>query len=637
MESFFEKNQRKLFLGLFALSLLCSFLLFDLRMSLGGDDSVYITRGWDLLQEGKFPTFQGPLYPMVLSLIMMIAGVKVGLLKVFSMGFLAAHFYFFYKAFKHRVDQRILWPVLGVLAVNGFIHYYGSQTYTEAFFMMLQMIFFWFFFDRFLAKDTATSEGEKESGWKKEFFKFLGLGGLLLALGLTRSIGFAAVFAVVAYFLLFRQWKNAGFTVVAFLLLYGGFKLFSGMIWETPGVQFGDQAAMFTWVDPYNQSLGKETFSGFTMRFVDNSNLYLSKHLPRIVGLRTQVADTVQSLLTILVYLLFLLSFLLAFRKNKAMVFTGLYIGATCGMSFVLLQAYWDSDRLILPFVPLIILFILYGLKELFEKPQLQKARAAVVGIGLVLVVSSGIGMASRAAEHVPVLKASLAGDNTFGFEVWRVNYLDVCQFAASNLPGNAVVAARKPSMAFLHSGKTFTGIRKVPSLTPQEMFDPAKAYLLVKTLDVFPKFQEYYFANLKGVILGYGPLSDQFPQNVSYQVYEFTPGEIAQVQENIKQVPFPYTLDVNGFLQSFESVACIDPEVLVGIVNDKAIDYIVYDQLRLDGTNVTIVMYKFMSALSSKYPDAFEEVYVAGNTQFERSILYKVNRDRLKPPTQGL
>src|SRR4051812_11309503 len=67
LEYWFEKNDKKIFYSLLFLSTLFSLLLFDSKVSEGGDDSSYIQRAWSFLHEGVYPYFQGPAYPVFLS------------------------------------------------------------------------------------------------------------------------------------------------------------------------------------------------------------------------------------------------------------------------------------------------------------------------------------------------------------------------------------------------------------------------------------------------------------------------------------------------------------------------------------------------------------------------------------------
>ncbi len=67
LDKFLEKKAKVLFIGSFILTVLFSMLLFEVRVSLTGDDSTYIIRASRFFHDGTFPTFQGPLYPIILA------------------------------------------------------------------------------------------------------------------------------------------------------------------------------------------------------------------------------------------------------------------------------------------------------------------------------------------------------------------------------------------------------------------------------------------------------------------------------------------------------------------------------------------------------------------------------------------
>lgn len=624
MKSFLERYGTVTFIIVLVLSLFSGFLLFDLRLSMGGDDSTYIIRGWDLLNKGTFPTFQGPLYPMFLAPFISIFGLNVGLLKTLSLLFLGAHLFFFYKTFRNRINTAIFWPALIIVAINPFILYFGSQTYSEAFFMMLQMVFFWYFLKHFI--DLNSEQVPSVS-----FKKILVLSLLLLALGLTRSIGYAAFLAVITFFLIHKNWKHALTISLSFAGLYVIYQLFTSLIWQNNAVQFGNQASMFSYVDPYNKTLGKETILGYFMRIADNSNLYLSKHFLRIIGLRAIEAATIIPVLTIFIYSLFVGSFALVFRKNKALVFTAIYIVFALGASFVLLQAYWDNDRLIVPFIPLMILFLFGGIHAILSRLKISKASMITAILGCFIGGTTLIALTQKIQENAPVLQASLEGDSTYGFEPWRINYLDACQYATDHLPKNAVIGARKSAMATIHTGRNFLSIVSVPNLTQDEVFKPNKVYMLVKSLQVHPEFKKYYSDQIVSIIFGYGSTNGRFPVNVSYQVYEFAPDEFDRAKSNAQHFGVPYILDQDEFLSSFSQVSCINPVQLVNTVHYYQMDYLILDQLRLDGKTISAITYKYVTSLNSLYPEALEEVYKTGRGEFETSMVIKINREAMK------
>src|SRR6056297_1666000 len=84
--------------------LIFSFFTFNLRISEGGDDSTYIIRALSLIEAGNFPEYQGPLYPLVLSVFIAVFGAKVELLKLTSWLFLSLALVLFYKSFRNRIS-----------------------------------------------------------------------------------------------------------------------------------------------------------------------------------------------------------------------------------------------------------------------------------------------------------------------------------------------------------------------------------------------------------------------------------------------------------------------------------------------------------------------------------------------------
>src|SRR5947208_2745512 len=59
LDKWCEKNDSKLFYSFFVLTTLLSLLLFDSKVSTGGDDSGYIERAWFLIHDKVFPYYQG--------------------------------------------------------------------------------------------------------------------------------------------------------------------------------------------------------------------------------------------------------------------------------------------------------------------------------------------------------------------------------------------------------------------------------------------------------------------------------------------------------------------------------------------------------------------------------------------------
>lgn len=138
LDKFFDSKGNLFFWISMFFTLLFSFLLFNFRVSEAGDDSAYIFRAYELVKEFTFPSFQGPLYPMFLSIFIWVFGLNISLLKSLSLVSIIFHLYFFYKAFKNRVPGLLLVSVMIIVSFNAYILYHASQTYSEAFFLFLQ-------------------------------------------------------------------------------------------------------------------------------------------------------------------------------------------------------------------------------------------------------------------------------------------------------------------------------------------------------------------------------------------------------------------------------------------------------------------------------------------------------------------
>src|ERR1700722_5632088 len=102
LNNWFDKREKNISIFIFICSGLFSILLFQARMDIGGDDSGYLERAYDFIHKGIFPSYQGPLYPIVLSIFMIPFGINIIILKILSLLFNIVGLYFFYRAFKGR-------------------------------------------------------------------------------------------------------------------------------------------------------------------------------------------------------------------------------------------------------------------------------------------------------------------------------------------------------------------------------------------------------------------------------------------------------------------------------------------------------------------------------------------------------
>jgi len=492
LNQFFQQHQNKVLVASLLLTALFSFLLFNFNVSLMGDDGAYIKRAYRLLNYGDFPSFQGPFYPFVLSFFIWIFGLKVTLLKALSGIFILGHLWFFYKAFKDRIPALLYIFAIVVIATNAYMVSHSSWTFSEALFMFLQAALFYYLL-RYIWEVDFTS-------YRDRITRFLVLGLILILLAKTRSIGYGAVAALVIFFALTRNWKNIGYTLGSFGLFYLLFKGLKGLFFGVTSThQFGAQLNRLLQVDPYNPSKGQEDFMGFIERFWGNSELYLSRHLYKFLGLRPEVIQP-STILAIVTYLLFALALFYAFRKNRYLLFTGIYIAVMSGITFIILQTRWDQERLILVFFPLIVPFLMSGIYYFAQDRKIPLVRVAVPVLMVVLVFSNLGRTFQKVEEHQDTFTHHLRGDDLYGLTPDWVNYVKMCRYAAENLPDSVMIACRKPNIAFIKAKREFHGIYRVNTEDPDKLLEDLKAnnvrYVIMASLRKYPSKKTKYTIN---------------------------------------------------------------------------------------------------------------------------------------------
>jgi hypothetical protein len=341
---------------------LVSLLLFDVKVSLGGDDSAYISRAYNFFHNGDYPTFQGALYPIVLSIPVGLFGLKIIMLKMLSLIFILIHLYLFNRAIKDIISPVIRVFTILLIAINAYIAFFASSTYSEAFFMMMQSIFLLFFIKQFVVHP----DHDKDNVVVKHF-ALLGL--LIFLMTQTRFASLAVLGAVIVYFLAYKQWKKGLAAVISFAAFYIPNMLILKML--NIGKGMSSQMNTLLQVHPYDASKGQEDFMGFLMRIVDNSNLYIGKAFLVESGLRPALGAKVDGMLTIMVYLVLILGFVLAVRnKHKGVIFSYIYLGAYSIFTFLAIQKMWDQSRLIVVMYPFLWMLCLYPIYQLFTFPK---------------------------------------------------------------------------------------------------------------------------------------------------------------------------------------------------------------------------------------------------------------------------
>ncbi len=465
LEATFQKNQRLIFFIIIGLSCLFGALLFDVKVSEGNDDSEYIEVGYDFSRDvHNLSLGKAPLYPMILSIPIRIAGINLVMLKCLSLIFSVLQLVFLYFAFRKRLPLLVLFPVLFLVAVNASFQYFASQTYTEAFFLMLQALFVWTFI-KIYEHDTTTAEKKIiPSNWRQ----WLALGFLIIALTLSRNIAVVSILAVVFYFVINKQFRQAAYTVVAYVAFRIPFELMRTMFWNKTN-QYQSQMEILLRKDPYDPSKGLEDFSGFMTRFFQNIELYISKRFFQILEFRSMDAVTVKPGLSFLFFVIFFLCIFFIIRnKNKIMLFISCYVTIMMFATFAVLQTRWDQPRMVMVYIPFILLIITYAIHSRLRNSFAQFFYLVFI---VILLGASLFATIGKAEKHYSILKKNVAGDLYYGYTPDWVNYLKMSRYCGDSLPPNSLVACRKAPMSFVYGkGRKFYGMYSVVSTDPDTM-----------------------------------------------------------------------------------------------------------------------------------------------------------------------
>lgn len=455
-------SPKTLLLIFFGLGILLDLINFNARISEAHDDALYIEAAYRLVNEfpNYFYTANAPFYPMFLAVLYKLFGFKLILFKTFNVIFHLLAITLFFKAFYQKIPALVFLPLMIFISINNHIVYFSSMTFTESVFMFLQGLLFYsfrIFLDNY----------QKIQQWNKLLKPLILLGFSMFILIITRS-GAIVVIPSVLFFTWFilKNKKITFATFITFLMFYLPYKLLVRFIFGNIS-QYSNQSKILLQKDPYDASLGQETFSGFIGRFFDNSNLYLSKRFFQILGWMSEQNSNTYGFLTLLMWILFLLAIWKIYKqKNYLVLFANIYTLGLIALSFVILQARWDQPRIIMVAMPVMIMSYFYLLYESLNNSGIK--RKIYFSLLIIFSVSMLISTAKRGLKNLPVLVKNLQGDIYYGYTPDWINFLKASEWCGNNLPPDSYVASRKAPMSFIYGKRKFFPIYSVIKKDPE-------------------------------------------------------------------------------------------------------------------------------------------------------------------------
>lgn len=626
MDGFFERHIKTILPVSVLLTILFGILLFDVKISTGGDDSGYVEMADNFLKGRSFPTWHGYLYSIFLSLPILIFGVNVIVLKIISFLFIIGHLILFYFTFRRRLSATVFIFTLLIITVNSTILYFASQTYSEAMFMFLQALAVFLFVNfvfTYLAGDKVTFKGEA--------LRLLIIGFVLTLTSLTREIGLAALIAMILFLLVYKHFRASVLLLASYSLFFGIFRIYRAVVW---GVSDNvDKISEILQKNPYNKALGHEDFGGMVDRFLANANQYLSKHFMIGIGLHDPASTEKSWLVTILLVVLFLIAVFFAFKnKNKLMQLVGIYLAGAMTATFIVLSQSWDQMRMVIVFIPMALIFLSWGMLQL-SKVKSFRIFAFILPLLLGVMLFKTLGQTiDKSKANQKVLARNMKGNLYYGFTPDWQNFLRMSEWVGKHIPKDQLVASRKPSMSYIYSkGRDFYGMYRFPTEPPEDFIN--KLTKRTGNLMVIPnasvrrdwpaKFQmDIKRANVACVAEG----------NDIFGVYDLKGQRgnelmIELLQKNVQ----PFTTDslLNRLRLSRQSSFAVSPDSLINNLRRNNVEYVIVASLRanpkMNTGNVINNIQRYLYFVEHKYPGILKLVHQIGADKEEPAWLYKI------------
>lgn len=625
VEAFMKKHRWKIFAFTILLTSIFSLLLFDIKISTGGDDSAYILAAKNFLSGSSFPDWHGAFYPIFLSFFMKIFGLNLVLFKILSFLMIIAHLVLFYLIFRKRVSWTVLLFSMFFFSICLELIYFGGQTYSEALYILLQICVFAAFYRIY---DTHIN---KTFNFFGSFVQWLIFGFTIFLLTITRNIGWVMLFSAVFYFLVIKQYKRAIKTFLYFFMFYLPYFIYKIVFWGTNSIGFEAQVSKMFWINPYDRNEGLETIGGFFHRLFVNSEQYLSNHLFEIFS--WNFIPPKSAIVTIAVYVLFAFVGFVIIKKNKQLLFPFIYLIFALLATFISQQIMWNQIRLVLIFIPIIVLLTTDSLSQIVKDSKHKVFKFLPIIFLFALIIPSTIKTVKISKAHYPILQANFKGDKYYGFTPDWQNYLKMSEWVSKNIPNKFNVACRKPGMSFIYgNGRNFSGIYSVQTFQIDDVFSRIKKdkktyYFFVdyraegeKFFALYPYF--YYIS----VILN----NSDGKQFITFSVDEKSVNSFFSTATNADLNLYNLEEMKTIFAKKRDNDYAVYPDSLLSYLKKNKIDYMIAGHLRKDPNkktdNFITTMYRYIYFIEMKYPGIFDIIWQIGNENEENAILVKID-----------
>jgi hypothetical protein len=452
-----------------ALHLILAGLVFEPTLFSGADAGHYMVLGESLggglgyrdhfLPGSPLHAKYPPGYPLLLAVLGWIGGLQ--LFKAGSMALTAASVWLTFRLGRRRLGDAQALLGAALLAVSPVLLDFSHLVLSEALFGFLVLLSL-----------AAARPGEGR----------LWLPLLAAAMAfLTRTAGLALLLALAAHFLLTRDVRRIAIGGTVALLCLAGWAAYQRL--AAPMQPGYVQQLVLT--NPYDPGAGTVGLAGILGRAAQNFWTYASREFPASFGLaapRGRPTPAMTVLLGLTVTTLASAGWLRAAarRVTPAVLFTFFYIGL-----ILLWPSVWSDRRLLLPVLPLLILYVIEAgwMVGNWRLPGGGTATAGAVALALAIpavastaaVVPERLRCQAGYRDDAPCNAPELAG------------FYAMAAWAAENTPPEAIIANRSPATFYLFSRRKGNLYRysSDPETVLRGLEDMGADYVVVDQLSV--------------------------------------------------------------------------------------------------------------------------------------------------------
>jgi hypothetical protein len=410
---------------------LLSIVLFDPKLHIGGDNARYIILAESIvsgkgykdmyLPEEPPHTQYPPGFPLLLALPILVFGSNVIIMKFIVLFTGIGALFFMYKICESLFKEKVTIVMPFYLSIPIFI--------TFNHWLLSEMPFLCFTFGALYFLLNARSG--------KGVYYYISFVFALYAF-FIRTVGISLIIAMLLFLVLNRQYKYCGIFLLIFLAAAVPWQIRNATVQHGPG--YIDQLLAKA---PDLIESDRVGLFDLMVRARNNFVYYFLLKLPQTLLASAKLPSVLSMLGGSIFIVLTVIGFIKRMRDRSVIEYYFLF-----GVPLLLCWPYvWATERFLLPILPLLVIYIYFGLFWLGEKIKLTNFVRVVTAIFIFLNVLSIFSQARASVSHnIEYLK----GDKYAGYpRDWR-NYFEIIESIKRDIPEDKIIMARKPEFVYL-------------------------------------------------------------------------------------------------------------------------------------------------------------------------------------------